>query len=129
MFQARDIELNSRGRFTFVAGVDNVVQKIEKFFIPLLSQFVGQKTAVPLGNALGSVRLIDTIKDLYLDAQARAVNSEFYDNDDSVVDVDSIKVSQPNPTTIEFSFRVIQPEASILIRGTLPIGNAGLTGI
>lgn len=128
MFQARDIELNSNGRFTMSAGVDNVVQKIEKFFIPLMAQFVGQKTAVPLGNALGSVRLIDTIKDLYLDAQGRAINIEIYDNDDTVNDVDSIVVSQPNPTTVEFQFRVVQPDASVLIKGTLPVGSAGLIG-
>ena len=127
-YEARDIELNSNGRFTFTAGVENVGQKVEKFFVPLLAQFIGQKTAVPLGSALGSVRLIETIRDLYLDTQARAINAELYDNDDTVEDIDSIKVTQVNPTTVEFSFRVVMPAASVIIRGTLPVGNAGLTG-
>ena len=129
-YVARDIELNSNGRFTFSAGVDNVGQKIEKLFVPLLSQFVGQKTAVPLGNVLGSVRLIGIIKDIYLETQDSAINREVYDNDDTVTGIDSIAVSQKNPTTVEFSFRVVLPDSAIQISGSIPVGQSpvGLTG-
>lgn len=127
-FEARDIELNPNGRFTFVSGVDNVIQKVEKFFVPLLAQFIGQKTAVPLGSALGSVRLIQVIRDLYLDTQSRAINVEFYDNDDTVEDIDSIQVTQISPTEVEFAFRVVMPSSSVLVKGTLPVGTTGLTG-
>jgi hypothetical protein len=127
-YEARDIQVNSAGRFVFSAGVENVGQKVEKFFVPILAQFVGQKTAVPLGAALGSVRLIEFIKDLYLQTQARAINIELYDNDDTVEDIDSIKVVQVNPTTVEFSFRVVLPDSSVLIRGTLPVGATGIIG-
>lgn len=127
---ARDIELNSNGRFTFTAGVDNVGQKIEKLFAPLLAQFIGQKTAVPLGNVLGSVRLIGIIKDIYLESQDSAINREVYDIDDTVTGIDTITVKQINPTTVEFSFRVVMPDSSIQISGSIPVGQGpiGLTG-
>jgi len=125
-YLAKDISINGNGKFAMVAGVDNVIQKIEKQFIPLLGYFVGQKSAVALGNSLGSVRLIDNIKDIYLSAQANADNAAVYDNDDTVLNIDSVVITQINPTEVQFSFRVVMPSNSVIVQGTLPISSSGV---
>jgi len=125
-YVARDIEINEFGRFTFSAGVDNVGQKVEKLFIPLLAQFIGQKTAVPLGNVVGTLRLVSFIKDIYLSTQDGVLNREYYDEEDTVEDIDSVVVTQVSPTVVQFSFRVVLPDASIYIKGSMPVGQAGV---
>jgi hypothetical protein len=123
-YEARDIEVNSNGRFTMVAGIDNIALKVEKFFIPYLARFVGQKTAVPLGNVLGSIQLMRIIRDLYIRTQNGVINREIYDLEDLVDDIDGFEVAQISPTEIEFKFRVVLPESSLVIGGTIPVNQA-----
>jgi len=120
-YVARDIEINGAGRFTFATGVDNVGQKVEKLFIPLLTQFIGQKTSVPLGNVVGTLRLFSFIKDIYVSTQEATLNREYYDEEDVVEDIDSIVVNQVSPNVVEFSFRVVMPDANLYIKGSVPI--------
>jgi len=108
-FVARDFEINKFGRISFAVGIENVLQKVEKFIVPRLRQYVGDKSNVPLGSVLGAIRILDFTKEQYIATQNNAINREIYDEDDIVIDWDNVTVQQLRPGRVKIDFRVVLP--------------------